>query len=211
MDDRPGRGPAAPGSAAPGAPAGADRRALGSRPPGRCGRQARAPEGLRRRRAHRAGGRPAGAQRGRGDGPRPGARSGPLLPMALKVSLVALLAGFGFLGSSSAYINYAADLPDAHAITAKPLAEDTLIYAADSTLLADIHPENDPQHYYQQLDDMGKWLPMATVAVEDSGFWQEPGIDVFAMGRAAWIDWRTKQPVQGASTITQQLVMVDAP
>ena len=53
---------------------------------------------------------------------------------------------------------------------------------------------------------MGKWLPMATVAIEDSGFWSEPGIDVFAMGRAAWIDWRTKQPVQGASTITQQLV-----
>ncbi|TMC03252.1 MAG: hypothetical protein E6J41_28080 [Chloroflexi bacterium] len=57
-------------------------------------------------------------------------------------------------------------------------------------------------------DDLGKWLPDATIAIEDSGFWTEPGIDVFAMGRAAWIDWRQKQAVQGASTITQQLVKV---
>jgi membrane peptidoglycan carboxypeptidase len=129
-----------------------------------------------------------------------------LLPAAVKVSIVVLVAGFGFLGSSSAYINYAADLPDAHAITAQPLDEDTLIYAADNTLLADIHPVDQPQHYSESLDQMGKWLPLATVAIEDSGFWQEPGIDVFAMGRAAWVDWRSKQAVQGASTITQQLV-----
>ncbi len=131
---------------------------------------------------------------------------GSLLPAAVKVSLVVLVAGFGFLGSSSAYINYAADLPDAHQITGQPLDEDTLIYAADNTLLADIHPIDEPQHYAEPLDQMGKWLPLATVAIEDSGFWEEPGIDVFAMGRAAWIDWRSKQAVQGASTITQQLV-----
>jgi len=130
---------------------------------------------------------------------------GALVPAAVKIGGVVLIAGFGFLGSSSAYINYAAELPDAHQISA-PLAQDTLIYAADGTLLADIHPENTPQHYYESLDQMGRWLPMATVAIEDSGFWTEPGIDVFAMGRAAWIDWRSKQPVQGASTITQQLV-----
>jgi membrane peptidoglycan carboxypeptidase len=131
---------------------------------------------------------------------------GSLLPAAVKVAIVVLVAGFGFLGSSSAYINYAADLPDAHAIKSQPLDEDTLIWAADGTLLADIHPVDEPQHYAEPLDQMGKWLPLATVAIEDSGFWEEPGIDVFAMGRAAWVDWRSKQAVQGASTITQQLV-----
>jgi membrane peptidoglycan carboxypeptidase len=132
--------------------------------------------------------------------------AGSLLPSTVKVALVLLIAGFGFLGSSSAYINYAADLPDAHTITSQPLDEDTMIYAADGTLLADIHPQDQPQHYYQSLDDTGKWLPEATVAIEDTNFYNEPGIDVFAMGRAAWIDWRQKQAVQGASTITQQLV-----
>ncbi|HXM57625.1 MAG TPA: transglycosylase domain-containing protein [Candidatus Dormibacteraeota bacterium] len=132
--------------------------------------------------------------------------AGSLLPAAVKVALVVLIAGFGFLASSSAYINYAADLPDAHTITSAPLDEDTMIYAANGMLLADLHPQDAPQHYYESLDQMGKWLPDATIAVEDAGFWTEPGIDVFAMGRAAWIDWRQKQPVQGASTITQQLV-----
>src|SRR5256885_3263450 len=132
--------------------------------------------------------------------------AGSLLPATVKVGLVLVIAGFGFLASSSAYINYAADLPDAHTITSAPLDEDTMIYAGDGRLLADLHPQDAPQHYYESLDQMGKWLPDATIAVEDSGFWTEPGIDVFAMGRAAWIDWRSKQAVQGASTITQQLV-----
>jgi membrane peptidoglycan carboxypeptidase/gas vesicle protein len=146
--------------------------------------------------------------------PRPGARqvAGSALPAAVKVAIVALIAGLGFLGSSSAYINYAADLPDAHVITSQPLDEDTMIYAADGSLLADLRcikeicGKDEPQHYYQPLDQTGKWLPMATIAVEDSGFWNEPGIDIFAMGRAAYVDWRHKDAVQGASTITQQLV-----
>jgi membrane peptidoglycan carboxypeptidase len=134
--------------------------------------------------------------------------AGSMLPTAVKIALVVVVAGVGFLGSSSAYINYAAALPDAHTITSAPLDEDTLIYSADGALLADLHPDNQPQHYYESLDQMGRWLPAASVAVEDSGFWNEPGIDVFAMGRAAWVDWRTRQPVQGASTITQQLVKI---
>jgi membrane peptidoglycan carboxypeptidase len=132
--------------------------------------------------------------------------AGSVFPAAAKIAAVVLIAILGFLGSASAYINYAAELPDAHIITNQPLAEDTQIYAADGSLLADLHQQDAPQHYYESLDQMGKWLPLATVAVEDSGFWDEPGIDVFAMGRAAWVDYRSHQAVQGASTITQQLV-----
>src|SRR5215472_4951281 len=146
-----------------------------------------------------------GRRRARGGTPHV---AGSLLPAAVKIGLVVLVAGFGFLASSSVYINYAADLPDAHQITSNPLPEDTMIYATDGTLLADVHQRDDPQHYYESLDQMGKWMPEATIAIEDAGFWSEPGIDVFAMGRAALIDWRQKQAVQGASTITQQLVKV---
>jgi membrane peptidoglycan carboxypeptidase len=155
------------------------------------------PEGTRHGRRRARGGSPTSHM------------AGSFLPAVVKIGLVVLIAGFGFLASSSAYINYAADLPDAHTITSNPLPEDTMIYASDgTTLLADVHNPNDPQHYYESLDQMGKWLPEATVAVEDAGFWTEPGIDVFAMGRAALIDYRQKQAVQGASTITQQLVKV---
>jgi membrane peptidoglycan carboxypeptidase len=53
---------------------------------------------------------------------------------------------------------------------------------------------------------MGRYLPAATVAVEDANFWHEPGVDPLSTGRAAWTDLRAHAPVQGGSTITQQLV-----
>jgi membrane peptidoglycan carboxypeptidase len=110
-----------------------------------------------------------------------------------------------FLGMSSAYINFTGDLPDVHAIAANPIPEDTIIYAADGSELADIH-QNGVQHYWESFSGMGTLLPEATVAIEDANFWHEPGIDMQGIARAAWIDWRHQQAVQGASTITQQLV-----
>ncbi len=130
---------------------------------------------------------------------------GAALPAAVKICLVLLVTAGAFLTSSQAYIDYAADLPDAHAITTRPLPEDSLIYAADGSLLADVHPEG-VHHYYEPLEKMGTYLPQATTAIEDANFYNEPGIDPGAMARAAWVDWRQKSAVQGASTITQQLV-----
>jgi membrane peptidoglycan carboxypeptidase len=127
------------------------------------------------------------------------------MPAFMKLGLVGLVGAASFLGTSSAYINFTGDLPDVHAITANPIPEDTLIFAADGTQLADIH-QNGIQHYWESLNSMGSLLSEATVATEDSNFWHEPGIDVQGIVRAAWIDWRQQQPVQGASTITQQLV-----
>src|SRR5215467_7401098 len=92
-----------------------------------------------------------GKRRPRGGTPRV---AGSVLPGVVKVGLVVLIAGVGFLASSSAYINYASDLPDAHAITSNPLPEDTMIYASDgTTLLADVHKPDDPQHYYESLNE----------------------------------------------------------
>jgi membrane peptidoglycan carboxypeptidase len=127
------------------------------------------------------------------------------LPVFMKVALVGVVGSVSFLGTSSAYINFTGDLPDVHAITANPIPEDTIIYASDGTQLADIH-QNGIQHYWEPLRSMGTLLPEATVAIEDANFWHEPGIDIQGIVRAAWIDWRRQQAVQGASTITQQLV-----
>jgi membrane peptidoglycan carboxypeptidase len=131
--------------------------------------------------------------------------AGGKLPTALKLGLVGVVGAGSFLGVSSAYINFTGDLPDVHAIAANPIPEDTIIYAADGSELADIH-QNGVQHYWESFNTMGTLLPEATVAVEDANFWHEPGIDLQGIARAAWIDWRHQQAVQGASTITQQLV-----
>jgi penicillin-binding protein 1C len=48
-------------------------------------------------------------------------------------------------------------------------------------------------------------LTDATVAAEDRRFWSHPGVDVFAMARAAGRNLRELRIVEGGSTITQQV------
>ncbi len=123
----------------------------------------------------------------------------------VRIVAVAGVAAVAFMATSGALVNFASDLPDARALAAEPLAQDTLIFASDGTQLADLHPGG-YQHYYEPLAQMGKLLPAATVAVEDANFYHEAGIDVQGIARAAWADYRSHHVVQGASTITQQLV-----
>ncbi|HKV87234.1 MAG TPA: transglycosylase domain-containing protein [Candidatus Dormibacteraeota bacterium] len=103
------------------------------------------------------------------------------------------------------YIAYASQLPDP-TLVASPIPGDTLIYAGDrTTLLADLHPAG-YQHYDEQLSSMGTYLPEAVVSIEDRNFYQEHGIDPGSIARAALVNLKAGHTVEGASTITQQLV-----
>jgi membrane peptidoglycan carboxypeptidase len=46
----------------------------------------------------------------------------------------------------------------------------------------------------------------ATVAIEDRTFWQNSGVDITGILRAAFADLESGEPLQGGSTITQQLI-----
>jgi membrane peptidoglycan carboxypeptidase len=129
------------------------------------------------------------------------------VPAAI-ISLVLVLAvAIGsFVSVSALWVKYASDLPDAHTISLLTLPQDSIIYDnTGATPLADIHKQGF-RHYEQHLGDMGKLLPEATIAIEDAKFYEEPGVNVSSIVRAAWIDYHDHAPVQGASTITQQLV-----
>ena len=56
------------------------------------------------------------------------------------------------------------------------------------------------------LDQLGRWLPLATVAIEDRRFWQHHGVDWISTAGAALRNLRNLRVVSGASTITQQTV-----
>jgi membrane peptidoglycan carboxypeptidase len=100
----------------------------------------------------------------------------------------------------------AAMLPSAGAVSDQGLPEDTLIYdRSGQVVLADLHPSG-YQRYHASLQDMGTWLPRATVATEDANFWSEGGVDPLAILRAALANVRQGRVVEGGSTITQQLV-----
>jgi len=51
----------------------------------------------------------------------------------------------------------------------------------------------------------------AFVAAEDQRFWEHPGVDLVAVGRAALSNLRAGRVVSGASTITQQLARLTYP
>src|SRR5437868_10758041 len=53
---------------------------------------------------------------------------------------------------------------------------------------------------------MGTLLPEAVISIEDHNFYSEPGIDPQGIMRASIVDYQSGSAVQGASTITQQLV-----
>ncbi len=56
------------------------------------------------------------------------------------------------------------------------------------------------------LDQLGRWLPLATIAIEDRRFWQHHGVDWIATTGATLRNLRNLRVVSGASTITQQTV-----
>src|SRR5262245_21354445 len=123
--------------------------------------------------------------------------------LKLGVLLLALLAGAGLL----AYHYYSQDLPDPSAIGRYRPAETTRIYARDGTTL--LYELVDPQggrRTVVPLDQIPKSLRDATIAVEDAGFYQNPGVDLRGIVRALLQNYEAGEVVSGASTITQQLV-----
>jgi penicillin-binding protein 1A len=82
------------------------------------------------------------------------------------------------------------------------------IVAADGTLLAEIPFADGPavgRRTLVTLDQVPRVVVLAVLAAEDVRFPSHHGVDYRAIARAAWINYRAKRVVEGASTITQQL------
>ena len=125
----------------------------------------------------------------------------------LRLLILVAIAVPSLIVTSPGYVAYADKLPDPSQIT-QATPEDTILYAADgTTVLADLHPPG-YQHYYEPLSSMGTLLPAAVISIEDRNFYQEAGVDPQGVVRASLIDWRAHSSVEGASTLTQQLVKV---
>src|SRR5690349_20759998 len=123
----------------------------------------------------------------------------------LRLIALVVIAAPSLLITSPGYVAFADKLPDPNSVTSA-IPEDTLIYAADNkTLLADLQPPG-YQAYYEPLPAMGTLLPEAVISIEDRNFYNEPGIDPQGVIRAASVNLKANAPVEGASTITQQLV-----
>ncbi|MDR2933356.1 MAG: transglycosylase domain-containing protein [Oscillospiraceae bacterium] len=77
--------------------------------------------------------------------------------------------------------------------------------AVGDTSIADKVQQIKAQANYTGIDELPGIYIDAVVSVEDHRFYEHPGIDVIAIGRAVINDIRAGAYVEGGSTITQQL------
>jgi penicillin-binding protein 1A len=88
----------------------------------------------------------------------------------------------------------------------QPSANTSLLTADDGTPLGAVPSARRREPV--PMASMSRWLPLATVAIEDRRFWQHGALDYPGIVRAAIADLRHGGAVQGGSTITQQLARV---
>ncbi len=107
------------------------------------------------------------------------------------------------IGGAGTFFSFSAgcDLAALHPVT---IGQNSFVYAADGSRLGAIPAERNRQPV--ALWRMSRWVPAATIAIEDRRFYQHGGLDPTGIARALWTDIRAGEFVQGGSTITQQLV-----
>jgi penicillin-binding protein 1A len=119
--------------------------------------------------------------------------------------LPALLVAGGAIGLAAAAIGPRVLASSCSSTELHPIAlgQNSLVYASDGSLLGVIPSVENRQTL--RLHEMSRWLPLATVAIEDQRFWHHGALDYRGILRAAWSDLTSGRAVQGGSTITQQL------
>jgi penicillin-binding protein 1A len=124
--------------------------------------------------------------------------------IALFSTLAIVLAGIAAALGGAAGVLALGSSCDLGSLQQTSIGQNTFVYAADGSLLGVMPSERNRQPV--AIRQMSRWVPRATVAIEDRRFYEHGGVDVEGIARALWKDVRAGRVVQGGSTITQQLV-----
>ncbi|MGH8047747.1 MAG: transglycosylase domain-containing protein, partial [Chthoniobacterales bacterium] len=116
---------------------------------------------------------------------------------AVILVLAGFLAGWGALEYAIAH----ASIPSAGVTPSTPVYLDIRNRPIARPGTADVRDQRPTA-----LKDMGRWLPLATVGIEDRRFWNHHGVDWLATMGATIRNTRNLRVISGASTITQQTV-----
>lgn len=123
--------------------------------------------------------------------------SGTVLGISMLASTV--VAG-GLVGLAISFRN----LPDVRVLRSYAPTETSYIYDVKGRLLSSLHGEAHRQ--VVKLDRVSPDLKRAVLAIEDSHFYKHSGINPNSIGRALLANWKSGGVVEGASTLTMQLV-----
>ena len=123
------------------------------------------------------------------------------IPLGILLAMVLVAGGIAVAWA----INIYNSAPPLSSLKPVQKGRSSAIYAADGSLIGFIRSENIRQPVPGRA--LPEDLKNATVAIEDKGFWEHGALDPQGIARAAVKDLEAGgKPVQGASTITQQLV-----
>jgi 1A family penicillin-binding protein len=103
------------------------------------------------------------------------------------------------------YFWFSTDLPAPARLRARAALGSTRILDRRGQLLYALPDPLSGRQRPIALHDIPSALRQATIAIEDAGFYQNSGVELSGILRAAWIDLRSASIVAGGSTITQQL------
>lgn len=107
-------------------------------------------------------------------------------------------------GMFAAYAYFSSDLPDPDVLDGIEPPESTYVYdRTGELLLARFECQNREAVEFDELPDT---IWQATISSEDRTFWENNGVDFQGLVRAALANLEAGQIVQGASTITQQVI-----
>jgi membrane peptidoglycan carboxypeptidase len=95
-------------------------------------------------------------------------------------------------------------LPSIQGLDSAVFSGDTVITDKRGVILADVGDQGN-HRLAVKFKDINPFVINATVAIEDKGFYSNPGFDITAIVRATYDNLKAGHIVSGASTITQQL------
>jgi len=122
------------------------------------------------------------------------------IPLGILAALVMIAGGI----AAAWAINIYNSAPPLSSLKPVQKGRSSAIYAADGSLIGFIRSENVRQPLPEKSQP--QVLRDATIAIEDKNFFEHGALDYEGIARAAWKDIEAGAAVQGASTITQQLV-----
>ncbi len=122
--------------------------------------------------------------------------------VAILAFAVVVLAGFGFAGYES-YIAWTTLPPMTSLVSLTTQSQDSTIYDQYGQKVATLH--GSVNRINVPISAISPNMLHAIVAIEDHGFYTNPGFDLKSIVRAAIVDAVHRSAVQGASTITEQL------
>ncbi|MCA9980816.1 MAG: transglycosylase domain-containing protein, partial [Anaerolineales bacterium] len=117
--------------------------------------------------------------------------------------LVVLLFLLGLAGGLYGWL--LADLPAPETMTERFVVPSVRITDVHGRVLYDIVDDTYGRQISLPLDEIPLTLQQATIATEDKNFYSNPGVDIWGIIRAFWINLRGREVIAGGSTITQQV------